>query len=186
MNINRIVRNLLRSTIYSMFVYNDTKLARDIIGRIYRTSCFIDTGVYIKNKANFSCGNECALYHCVYILNTYGTTRMGNKSHLGAYTYVNTLRGHLTIGNNVCIGPGCKIFTFTNHFEKGTLIVDALKEKNTKIGSNVLVGSNSVILAGTVIEDNVVLAAGSVANGTLETNSIYGGTPAKKIRSDWY
>jgi acetyltransferase-like isoleucine patch superfamily enzyme len=51
------------------------------------------------------------------------------------------------------------------------------------IGKDVLVGANCIILKNTIIEDKVVIGAGSViANKTLEYNHIYAGNPIKKIR----
>lgn len=42
---------------------------------------------------------------------------------------------------------------------------------------------NSIILRDTVIEDNVIIGAGSVVSGILEKNSVYAGVPARKIMS---
>ncbi len=50
------------------------------------------------------------------------------------------------------------------------------------IGNNVWIGRGCLILPGTVIEEGVVIAANSVVKGTLSSNSIYGGNPAKFIK----
>ena len=42
---------------------------------------------------------------------------------------------------------------------------------------------NVVVLPGTVVEDNVIVGAGSVIRGRLEHNSVYIGNPAQKIKS---
>ena len=52
-----------------------------------------------------------------------------------------------------------------------------------KIGNNVFIGVNATILMGSVIEDNVIIGAGSVVNGRCEANSVYAGNPAKRICS---
>jgi acetyltransferase-like isoleucine patch superfamily enzyme len=52
-----------------------------------------------------------------------------------------------------------------------------------KIANNVFIGYGAVILPGTVIEDNVIVGAGSIARGRLKTNSIYAGVPTKFICS---
>ena len=51
------------------------------------------------------------------------------------------------------------------------------------IGCNVFIGMNVVVLPGTVVEDNVVVGAGSVIRGRLESNSVYIGNPAVRICS---
>ncbi len=50
-----------------------------------------------------------------------------------------------------------------------------------EILDNVMVGSNSVILYGTKIGPNVIIASGSVVTKDCEPNSVYAGCPAKKI-----
>lgn len=52
-----------------------------------------------------------------------------------------------------------------------------------KIGNNVFIGLNSIILPNTEIDDNCIIAAGSVVKGKFEANSIIAGVPAKKISS---
>lgn len=52
-----------------------------------------------------------------------------------------------------------------------------------KIGSNVFIGMNATILMNTDIGDNVIIGAGSVVSGKVESNSVYAGTPARKIMS---
>lgn len=49
------------------------------------------------------------------------------------------------------------------------------------VGNNVFIGMHSTILRGTVIEDNVIIGAGSVVKGRLKADSVYAGVPAKFI-----
>lgn len=51
------------------------------------------------------------------------------------------------------------------------------------IGNNIFIGWGATILAGTVIEDNVIIGAGSVVSGHCDANSVYAGVPAKKVMS---
>lgn len=46
------------------------------------------------------------------------------------------------------------------------------------VGDNVFIGMNSMLLPGTVIEDNVIIGAGSIVHGKIPANSIYAGNPA--------
>ncbi len=52
-----------------------------------------------------------------------------------------------------------------------------------EIMDNVFVGSNSIILYGTKIGSDVIIASGSVVVKDCEPNSIYAGVPARKIGS---
>lgn len=51
------------------------------------------------------------------------------------------------------------------------------------IGENVYLGCNSIICKPITIGDNTLVAAGAVVVKDCESNSIYGGVPAKRIGS---
>lgn len=88
-------------------------------------------------------------------------------------------RGGLFIGNDTSISFKTIIITGThdskNNFEFVT--------NKTVIKNHVWIGVNAIILNGTTIEDLCVVGAGSVIKGKTETNSVYVGNPAKKIRN---
>lgn len=95
----------------------------------------------------------------------------------------------IEIGNNVYITSGCQ---FVTH-DGGTLILRQRDPKleitsPIKIGNNVYIGINSTILPGVVIGDNVIVGAGSIVTKSLESNHVYAGIPAKKIKTidDYY
>jgi acetyltransferase-like isoleucine patch superfamily enzyme len=50
-------------------------------------------------------------------------------------------------------------------------------------GNNIFVGYGAILLPGTVIGDNVIIGAGSLVRGTLESDSVYSGVPVKYICS---
>ena len=51
------------------------------------------------------------------------------------------------------------------------------------VGKNVWVGANCVLLPGTTIGDDAVIAAGSVVRGAIPARELWGGVPARKIRA---
>lgn len=55
--------------------------------------------------------------------------------------------------------------------------------RKIKVGNNVFIGANSSIMPGVTIGSNVVIAAGSVVTRDCECDSVYGGVPAKKIKT---
>lgn len=88
----------------------------------------------------------------------------------------------VSVGNNVTLTSGVKILT---HDGSTWLIRDEKGRRylfrKTSIGNNVFVGINSIILPGVIIEDNVIIAAGTVVVKSIPTGSIVGGNPAKII-----
>ncbi len=82
----------------------------------------------------------------------------------------------LEIGDNVMIGGRALI---TGHIGEDKLII-----KKTKIGKNCLIGGESFIMPGVVVEENVVIAAKSfVPKGKLlEKGKTYVGIPVKEVK----
>lgn len=50
-----------------------------------------------------------------------------------------------------------------------------------RIGNNVFIGADSIVLCNTRIGDNVIIGAGSVVTKDIPSNSVYAGNPAKFI-----
>jgi acetyltransferase-like isoleucine patch superfamily enzyme len=108
---------------------------------------------------------------------------MGRRVQISTGCFVGAGRAGLTLGDDVLISPNCTILTGTYQFdrldvplqEQGTI------SKGVRIGHRVWVGSNSVVLAGAELGDNVIVSAGSVVSGTVPPNSIVLGNPAKVI-----
>lgn len=99
-------------------------------------------------------------------------------------TIIDTQNPHmLEIGNNVYITTGVKILTH----DYSWVVLSGIYGKltggvgNVKIGNNVFIGMDTIILKNTQIGDNVIIGANSIVSGKIEANSVYAGNPAKKI-----
>jgi acetyltransferase-like isoleucine patch superfamily enzyme len=108
---------------------------------------------------------------------------MGRRVQVSTGCFIGAGVAGLTMGDDVLISPNCTILTGTYLFDRldvplqdqGTI------SKGVRIGHRVWIGSNSVVLAGSEIGDNVIVSAGSVVSGTVPPNSIVLGNPAKVI-----
>lgn len=94
----------------------------------------------------------------------------------------------ISMGDNVRVTHGVIILTHDYSWS----VLKALKENGGRvlgaqspvtIGNNVFIGMNAIICRGVTIGDNVVIGAGSVVTKDVESNSVYAGSPAKKIMS---
>ncbi|WP_334116499.1 DapH/DapD/GlmU-related protein [Ligilactobacillus sp.] len=86
----------------------------------------------------------------------------------------------VSIGNNVTIGENVGIYT-SNHAEDPGLRRDHwCSELPVRIGNNVVIESNSVVLPGAIIEDDAWIRPGSVVLGRIEADSICAGDPARR------
>lgn len=88
----------------------------------------------------------------------------------------------IEIGDNVTITAGTRILTH----DGGTWLIRDEKGRryaynNVVIKDHVFIGVNSIIMPGVIIENNVIVASGSVVTKSVPANSIVGGNPAKII-----
>ena len=94
--------------------------------------------------------------------------------------------GLLKLGNNVVI---CTDVRFVCHDRVDVMLKGLFGQKYTKfyapieVGSNVFIGSDSVILPGVKIGDNSIIGAGAVVTKDLPSGSVWGGVPARRIGS---
>jgi maltose O-acetyltransferase len=89
----------------------------------------------------------------------------------------------LEIGNSCKITHGVIIETHDFSYSVLRIAYGDLLCKNgaVKIGNNVFIGMNSIILPGVTIGDNCVIGAGSVVTKNIPDNTVWGGNPAKQI-----
>jgi acetyltransferase-like isoleucine patch superfamily enzyme len=126
--------------------------------------------------------------------------RVAFKSRQVRSDFGATKGGHLTIGNHVFINQGCKIVAqkfisigddcligdFTSILDSNEHKVDpngGVRKEPVTIGRNVWIGRNCLVLPGTDIGENSVIAAGSIVTRSIPPNSVAAGNPAKVIRS---
>ncbi len=108
---------------------------------------------------------------------------MGDMTHIVAYEKVE-------IGENVLIASKCFISDTSHGGYKGDDQDSPetppnkrkLVTKPVKIGNNVWIGENVVILAGAEIGDGCIIGANSVLKGTMPELTIAAGSPAKAIK----
>lgn len=87
----------------------------------------------------------------------------------------------IEVGNHVTIAGGTifithegSVWCFHNEIDGGIF-------GKIKIGDNVFVGSNCIILYNTVIGNNCIIGSGSVVRGVFPDNSVIMGNPAKVV-----
>lgn len=85
----------------------------------------------------------------------------------------------VVIGQGVTIGENCIIYHNVTLGTKHS--VDSKSTTYPKIGNNVIIYTNSIILGGVTIGDNTIIGANSFVTHDLEPNSIYAGYPLKKL-----
>ena len=90
----------------------------------------------------------------------------------------------ISLGDNVHITAGVLFITH----DGGTLVCrhlipDLEITAPIVVGNNVYIGTRSIIMPGVTIGNNCIIAAGSVVTKDVPDNSVWGGVPAKHIKT---
>ncbi|EFS19770.1 acyltransferase [Staphylococcus hominis] len=99
------------------------------------------------------------------------------KSTFGSEPYL------IDIGNHVTITNGVKFITHDGGvwvLRNEHPTIDLFGK--IKIGNNVFIGTNSIILPNVSIGNNVVIGAGSIVTKNIPDNCVYAGNPARFIK----
>lgn len=103
-------------------------------------------------------------------------TKIGDNTRIQSHSFICE---KVEIGNNCFIGHGVM---FTNDdLKKGKISRKPSNFKKTKIGNNVVIGSNVTLLPVSVISGTVI-GAGSIVTKSIKKKGIYAGNPAKFLR----
>jgi acetyltransferase-like isoleucine patch superfamily enzyme len=111
----------------------------------------------------------------------------GGRVHLSTGCLVghgSVLLGHggLYIGKSSMLSPYVVIVASEHaYWKEGPLAHRGFTREPISIGRNVWIGSHVVVTGGAVIEDEVVVGAGSVVVGRLVSDYVYGGSPARAL-----
>ncbi len=85
----------------------------------------------------------------------------------------------ISIGKNCRIGSNCVIYDTDFHEKAPTERDKASIPKSVRLGDNVWLGSNVIILKGVEIGTDAVVGAGAVVTKSVPSGAIVGGNPAK-------
>lgn len=114
---------------------------------------------------------------------TDGPLTTGRRCGFGTGCFVATGPGGIEVGDHVIFGPNVALIATNYRYERLEVPLEEQGHSSIgiRIGRNVWVGANSVILDGSVIGDNSIVVAGSVVNRRFPPDSIIQGNPAKVI-----
>ncbi|SDF22669.1 Hexapeptide repeat of succinyl-transferase [Terriglobus roseus] len=135
-----------------------------------------------------SLGERVSLEHGIYF-NAAGAHASGIAISLGDGTFVgsgcefNAIEG-ISIGENCLIASGCRFIDHNHGIQAGKLmkLQDEISSP-IRVGTDVWIGANCIVLKGVSIGDGAIVAAGSVVTKSVEPYTIVAGVPAKFIKS---
>ena len=103
-------------------------------------------------------------------------TKIGDNPRIQSHSFICE---KVEIGKNCFIGHGVM---FTNDdLKKGKISRNSSYFKKTRIGNNVVIGSNVTLLPVSIVS-GAVIGAGSIVTKSIKKKGIYAGNPAKFLR----
>ena len=143
--------------------------------RDYRNLLAVESSVHIDvaKRATLRIGRKFRARRGVEInVRDCAKVTIGNDVFLNSGCIL-TARERIAIGNNTIFGPNVMVFDNDHRIEDGKVLDNQFQTQAVEIGSNVWIGAGAIILKGSVIEDNCVIAAGSIVKGHVETGMIF-------------
>lgn len=174
-NMNLFFKNRIRSLGYLFrkiyffwfFKQRDILIGRNLIVRGGVSKNKIGKGLIVYDNVIFESHNKEAELH------------IGDNCILSYGTIISCSIG-IKIGNNVWVGEYSSVRDSTHVFNTINPMGSNLDMKiPISIGNNVWIGRNTIIMPGSIIEDNVIIGANSMVKGLCRANAMYAGTPAK-------
>lgn len=127
--------------------------------------CFVAENATIIGRV--VAGNQCSFWYNCVLRGDVNDLILGDRVNIqdGAVVHGTYEKSATRIGNDVTVGH--------NAIVHGCVLHD-----------NVLIGMGAIVMDNAVVSSGTIVAAGAVVleNQVLEPNSIYAGTPAKKVK----
>lgn len=158
-------------------------LCRSFLFESYGSKCRLGKKFYVAGMPNIELGSNVSILDNVTIGGN-GNLTIGDRSVVGLCGII-TATHRVTIGKDVMLAP----YVYIIDVDHANDVLDIPMNKQgyrygeVIIGDDVWIGTGCVILKGVKIGDGAIIAANSVVTKDIETYGIYGGVPAKKIKS---
>lgn len=179
--------NYLRSIFYNYFLFKGKSkglyCGRNIVfkGRItLGKNLRIYDNVKIYGKINIE--SNVSISENVEIRTNFSEIYIGENCTINRNTLI---IGNVKINKNVLIAPNVVIVGSNHNFERIDIPIKSqgVSSRGIVIEEDVWIGANVTVTDGVKIGKGSIIAAGSVVTKTVESYSIVGGVPAKKIKS---
>ncbi len=151
-----------------------------------------DQMMIVSGKGKVHIGEGCSFgyrlggFHrggCIELQARYANAviRLGNNVMTNNNIFICSANS-IEIGDDTLIGQYVTIFDFEAHGIKPSERRNIGEIGSVRIGRNVWIGNNVLILKNTTIGDDSIVAAGAVVSGDFPAGMIIGGVPAKAIK----
>lgn len=143
---------------------------------------FISLRYMILKNLIKNCGDNIKIGTNVQIIG-WEKLSIGNNVSIHSNCYIDS-SGEIEIGDNVSIAHNSSILSANHDWKEENLPIkyNPVIYGKVSINEDVWIGCGCRILAGVDINSRSIVAAGAIVNKSIESNSLYGGVPAKMIK----
>ena len=184
---NKYDELVLSSSLYDCDDQELLKYQRTLVNYLDKYNHTLETDEGIKERQEIL-KNACGTYgENLFILPPIHANFGLKHVHFGKNVFINFNStfvddGEITIGDDVMVGPNVSFITASHPISPRLRKKKLQYNKPIRIGTNVWIGSNVVILPGVTIGDNSVIGAGAVVTKDVPSNVVVVGNPSKILR----
>ncbi|HOJ37438.1 MAG TPA: 2,3,4,5-tetrahydropyridine-2,6-dicarboxylate N-acetyltransferase [Ignavibacteriales bacterium] len=153
-----------KDLIKSYKIENDRRNSGVPLSDLTKFNARIEPGAIIRDMVEIG-DNAIVMFGAVINIGA----KIGSKTMIDMNAVIG---GRAIIGDNCHIGAGAVVAG----------VIEPPSAEPVRIGDNVLVGANAVILEGVKVGNNSVIAAGAVVINDVPENTVVAGVPAKVIK----
>jgi acetyltransferase-like isoleucine patch superfamily enzyme len=143
----------------------------------------ISTRAEVELSPNLKLGRKNTVSSFTKIKVTDGVLVTGEQCGFGTGCFISAGEGGIKLGDHVICGPNVVLIASNYRYERVDVPLEQQGQtsRGVRIGNNVWIGANSVVLDGAALGDHSIVAAGSLGHRRFPPNSIIQGNPAKVI-----
>ena len=149
------------------------------LGLVMGENCVIspEAHIYEVERAVFGSGVRIGSHALLRRLDI----SIGDNCTVNSYA---VLHGKISIGSDVSIAPGAKLFGENHNFSRIDISFkrQGCERKGITVGDDVWIGADAIIVDGITVGSHVVIAAGAVVTKDVPSYALVGGNPARIIR----
>jgi len=145
--------------------------------------CKISPRAEVELSRHVQIGRGTQISSFVKIKASNGPLLIGERVTIATGVFIDAHTGGLELGDDSMVGPNCVLVGVNYRYDRLDVPVQqqAKTSKGIKIGKDVWLGANTVVLDGAVIGDHTIVGPGSVVSSPLPEKVIASGSPAKVL-----
>jgi acetyltransferase-like isoleucine patch superfamily enzyme len=142
--------------------------------------------IQIGRKVSVGAFAEILVYRHAQHSSVEGKLVLADGAVISTGVNIRAAGGEIRVGVGSVISQHCVVVASNHMIEPGVARINTPWDETrcgVQIGDNVWIGASCVLLPGCSIGDNAVIAAGSVVRGAVPSGELWGGTPARHLKT---